>query len=66
VVPEGLVQSNTAQLGIYNNTGGTVKQEQVDISNNKVGVDIGTVQKGIYTVILSSGHKKFTGRVVVE
>ncbi|MCX6198074.1 MAG: hypothetical protein NTY88_02475, partial [Bacteroidetes bacterium] len=49
-VPQGIVSSNRAQLGIYNNAGGVVKEEAVDISNNKLSVDIGTVQKGMYTV----------------
>ncbi len=65
-VPQGIVRGNRAQLGIYNSTGGVVKDEPVDISNNRLSIDIGSVQKGIYSVTLSSGQKRYTGRVVVE
>ncbi|MCX6199920.1 MAG: T9SS type A sorting domain-containing protein [Bacteroidetes bacterium] len=65
-VPQGIVSSNRAQLGIYNSAGGVVKEEAVDISNNKLSIDIGTVQKGMYTVTLSSGGKKYSGRVVIN
>lgn len=66
VVPEALAHGNSAHLSIFNNSGMVIKEEDTDITGNRVSTDISTVQKGIYTVILSSGHKKFTGRVVVE
>ena len=66
VVPEALVHGSTAHLSILDNSGRVIKEEDTDISGNRVNTDIGTVQKGMYTVILSHGHKKFTGRVVVE
>lgn len=66
VVPEALVHGSTAHLSIFDNSGRVIKEEDTDISGNRVNTDIGTVQKGMYTVILSHGHKKFTGRVVVE
>lgn len=66
VVPEALVHGSTAHLSIFDNSGRVIKEEDTDISGNRVNTNIGTVQKGMYTVILSHGHKKFTGRVVVE
>ncbi|MFN8323280.1 MAG: T9SS type A sorting domain-containing protein [Chitinophagales bacterium] len=66
VVPEALVHGSTAHLSILDNNGRVIKEEDTDISGNRVNTDISTVQKGMYTVILSHGHKKFTGRVVVE
>ncbi len=65
-VPQGIVRGNRAQLGIYNSTGGMVKDEMVDISNNRLSIDIGSVQKGIYSVTLSSGQKRYTGRVIIN
>lgn len=65
-VPQSVVQANSVQLDIYDNVGNSVQHGTVGISNGKVRVDIGTVQKGIYNVILSTSKKKFTGRVVVE
>lgn len=66
VVPEGIVHANNVWLTIFDNTGKSIKDESVEITGNSVNVDIGTVNKGIYSVLLTSGHKKFTGRVVVE
>lgn len=65
-VPQSISQSNSALLNIYDNAGSSVQHGTVDISNGKVQVDIGTVQKGMYTIVLSSTHKTYTGRVVVE
>lgn len=65
-VPQSIVQSNTAQLAIYDNLGSTVQHGTIDVSSGKVQVDIGNVQKGIYHIKLASGNKKFTGKVVVE
>ncbi len=66
VVPEALAQGNTAHLSIFDNSGRVIKDEETDINGNRVNANIGTVQKGFYTVILSNGHRKFTGRVMVE
>ncbi len=65
-VPKELVSSYHLHLGIYDNAGKTVKEEEVDISHEKLNVELGLVTKGIYTVTLSKGHKKYTGRVIIE
>ena len=64
-VPEGL-NGKRIQLGIYDNNGKTIKEERLAVEDNKLAVALGEITKGIYTVILSSGQKKYTGRVVVE
>lgn len=65
-VPETLVGSSRVLLDIYDSNGKMIKEETTDISNNRVNVDMGTIQKGIYTVTLSNGKKRYTGRVVVN
>jgi hypothetical protein len=64
-VPQA-VQNNNAQLQIYGPLGELVKDEPTDISNSRVSVNLGEVVRGIYSVVLQSGNKRFTGRVVVE
>lgn len=64
-VPQA-VQNNNAQLQIYGPLGELVKDEPTDISNSRVGVNLGEVVRGIYTVVLQSNQRRFTGRVVVE
>jgi hypothetical protein len=64
-VPEGL-NGKRIQLGVYNNNGQTIKEERLAVEDNKLAVALGEITKGIYTVILSSGQKKYTGRVVVK
>lgn len=66
-VPASIAANTTAHLQIYNTAGSLIKSETVYISNSTIGVDIGTVQKGLYTVtITGSDAKKFTGKVMVE
>ena len=64
-VPDGL-NGKRIHLGIYDNNGKTIKEERLAVEDNKLAVALGEITKGIYTVILSSGQKKYTGRVVVE
>lgn len=64
-VPQA-VQNNNAQLQIYGPLGELVKDEPTDISNSRVSVNLGEVVRGIYTVVLQSSSRRFTGRVVVE
>lgn len=65
-VPESLHNATLLQLGVYDNTGKTIKEERLTVADNKLAIDLGAVTKGIYTVTLTSGQRKFTGRVVVE
>lgn len=66
-VPEELRRTSAqARLSMYDNTGRIVKEEYVNIAGNRIAIDIGTVRKGIYSIILSSNERKYTGRVVVE
>ncbi|MCW5908135.1 MAG: T9SS type A sorting domain-containing protein [Chitinophagales bacterium] len=65
-VPESLHNATRIQLGVYDNTGKTIKEEHLTVTDNKLAIDLGAVTKGIYTVTLTSGQRKFTGRVVVE
>ncbi len=64
-VPQEL-KSNEARLIIYGPLGELVKDEPTDISNSRVSVNLGEVVRGIYTVVLQSNQRRFTGRVVVE
>ncbi len=65
-VPESLHNATRIQLGVYDHTGKTIKEEHLTVTDNKLAIDLGAVTKGIYTVTLTSGQRKFTGRVVVE
>lgn len=64
-VPEGF-NGKRVQLGVYDNVGKTIKEERLTVEDNKLAVELGQITKGMYTVILSSGKKKYTGRVVVK
>ncbi len=64
-VPQAF-KGNEARLIIYGPLGELVKDEPTDISNSRVSVNLGEVVRGIYTVVLQSNQRRFTGRVVVE
>jgi hypothetical protein len=64
-VPQAF-KGNEARLIIYGPLGELVKDEPTDISNSRVSVNLGEVVRGIYTVVLQSTQRRFTGRVVVE
>jgi hypothetical protein len=65
-LPESLAQTGSATLSIYNDAGAVLTQQTIDLSNIKLHLDLGTIGKGVYSVILSSGSKKYMGRVVIE
>ena len=65
-LPEALAHYANAFLQVYDNSGQKINEQNVELVGEKLNVDIGTIDKGIYSVLLTSGHKKFTGRVVIE
>lgn len=65
-VPQAMLGSSMAQLLVYGPSGELIKDEATDISQSKVSVNLGEVVRGLYTVVLQSSSRRFTGRVVVE
>lgn len=65
-VPEPLVNTDNIQLLIYGMSGELIKAEVANNVNNLLSVNLGYVKRGIYTVALQSGNKRYTGKVVVE
>lgn len=64
-IPEEL-NATRIQLSVYNNMGKIIKEERMDVEGNKLWVELGEITTGIYNIVLTSGQKKYTGRVVVK
>ncbi len=65
-VPEEFNNEKKLVLSIYDNTGKVIQQGSLDMSEDKVRINISAEGKGIYNVTLTNGKKIFSGKIVFE
>ena len=65
-VPDEFLNDNNLTLSIFDNSGKLIQQKKLEMSENKIKLDLDAEAKGIYTAILSNGKKSYSGKIVFE
>ena len=65
-VPDDFLNENNLTLSIFDNSGKIIQQKKLEMSVNKIKLDLEAEAKGIYTAVLSNGKKSYTGKIVFE
>ena len=66
IVPDELINEPNLTLSIFDNSGKLIQQQKLEMSENKIKLNLDEEAKGIYTAILSNGKKSYTGKIVFE
>jgi len=65
-VPDEFLNETNLTLSIFDNSGKIIQQKKLEMSENKIKLDLEAEAKGIYTAVLSNGKKSYTGKIVFE
>jgi len=65
-VPDEFLNETNLTLSIFDNAGKLIQQQKLEMSENKIKLDLEAEAKGIYTAVLSNGKKSYTGKIVFE
>ena len=65
-VPDEFLHERNLVLSIYDNTGKLVQQQKMEMSDNKIKLNLEAEAKGIYHAVLSNGDKSYNGKIVFE
>lgn len=63
-IPEEFKNDQNLTLLIYNNLGQLTGSFLLDISNDRIGIDISAQAEGIYHAVLTNGVKRYNGKIV--
>ncbi|MFN8287802.1 MAG: CotH kinase family protein [Chitinophagales bacterium] len=65
-LPENAINGFALHLTVTDAVGKVVLQQAIESPGKLLSVDLGNAAKGAYSITISKGHKKFSGRVVIE
>jgi len=65
-VPDEFLNETNLILSIFDNTGKLIQQQKLEMSENKIKLDLEAEAKGVYTAVLSNGKKSYSGKIVFE
>jgi len=65
-VPDEFVNEPHLTLSIFDNAGKLIQQQKLEMSENKIKLNLEAEAKGVYTAVLSNGKKSYTGKIVFE
>jgi len=65
-VPDEFVNEPNLTLSIFDNAGKLIQQQKLEMSENKIKLNLEAEAKGIYTAVLSNSKKSYTGKIVFE
>ncbi len=65
-IPVELIHEKDVGLSIYNSIGGLMLQEKLQVQDGKMKVSMDKEAAGIYYAVLSTSHKVYSGKIVVE
>jgi hypothetical protein len=66
IVPEDFINEKSLLLNIYDNTGKLIKNQYLQITDDRPSVDIYGVKPGQYSITVSNGKKIYYGKMIVE
>ena len=65
-LPDDFKNEKNLFLQIFDSQGKVIKKIPIEVSDEKIGVDISEEAKGIYHVILSNGKKTYSGTIILN
>jgi len=65
-VPDEFLNETNLILSIFDNSGKIIQQKKLEMSENKIKLDLEAEAKGVYTAVLSNGRKSYSGKIVFE
>ena len=65
-LPNDFKNGKNLLLQIFDSQGKMIQKIPIEVSDEKIGVDISEEAKGIYYLILSNGKKNYSGKIIFE
>ncbi|MFN8154708.1 MAG: T9SS type A sorting domain-containing protein [Bacteroidia bacterium] len=65
-LPDDFKYEENLVLSIYNSSGELIRQQKLEMTEGKISLNLEAEAKGLYNVILSNGHKNYSGKIVFE
>lgn len=65
-VPYEFIHEKDLVLSIYDNTGKLVQQQKMDMSGERIKINLEQEAKGMYHAVLSNGRESYNGKIIFE
>jgi hypothetical protein len=65
-IPEDFKNEKSLTLTIFNTQGKVIQNDLVEITSDKISLDIQAQATGMYNVIMTNGKKNYTGKIILK